>query len=142
MSAAAKDESGTKAGAGAFRTPWGDDIAFNLKCIYGTIGAALLYWFLPAKNKWVLLGILFAVYLCIAWYDHWYGCSTNPLRPTFLYSFYGWAKPEPYRRAYRNWQPDTKQLVLAVDAGIAMLLLLILPAFLRWKPHSTCSPPH
>jgi nicotinamide riboside transporter PnuC len=124
--------------AGSFRTAWGDEIAFNLKCVYGSLAAALLYWFLPARNKWVLLLILYAVYLLIAWYDHLYSCVASPLRPTFLYGFYGWAKPAPYRQAYATWQPETKRLVRRVDVGLAVVLLALSPLFLRWQPEQPC----
>ena len=115
-------------------TPWGDDIAFNLKCIYGSVGLALFYWFAPPKNKWVLAGILYFTYLAIAWYDHLCDCRQNLLKPTFLYGFYGALKPAEYRKHYADWKPQTKRLVGGVDLAVAAALLLGLPAFLRWRP--------
>ena len=119
---------------GAITLPWGDKIAFNYKCIVISVGLALLYWFAPSKNKWVLASILYLTYLAISWYDYLFGCATNPLRPTFLYSFYGFLKPREYRQAYATWQQQTKELVFLVDLLIVLLLMLALPAVLRWRP--------
>lgn len=112
----------------------GDDIAFNWKCILVTVVVAAGYWLLPPKNKYVLALLVFLPYLALAWYDHLYDCRRDPLKPTFLYTFYGWLKPAPYREAYRHWRPTTQRVVLAVDVTLALVLLLFLPKFLRWRP--------
>ena len=121
-------------GAGAVTLRNGDKISFTLKCIVISLLLALLYWFAPSKNKWVLLAILYLTYLALAWYDHLYDCRRKALQPTFLYSFYGALKPRAYQEAYEEWQPSTKRLVAGVDLGILGLLLLGLPFFLRWRP--------
>jgi len=119
---------------GAVQLKNGDRISFNYKCILLSVFFALFYWFAPPKNKWLLAAILYLTYLALAWYDHIFGCSHNSLRPTFLYSFYGFLKPRAYQAEYAAWQPATKSLVATVDAVIALLLLLGLPWFLRWTP--------
>jgi hypothetical protein len=123
---------------GEFRLPDGDAVAFNWKCVFLSLFFAGFYWWAPPKNKWLLVLILYVTYLALAWYDHLYDCRRNPLRPTFLYSFYGPLKPRAYRRAYADWKPATKRLVAGVDACIALLLLLALPFFLRWRPGWSC----
>jgi hypothetical protein len=119
---------------GSFKLKNGDRISFNYKCIVLSIFFGLFYWFAPSKNKWILLAILYLTYLALAWYDHLFGCKDNSLRPTFLYSFYGFLKPKDYQGHYEAWQPATKSLVATVDAVIALLLLLALPLFLTWRP--------
>ena len=119
---------------GSLQLSNGDRISFNYKCIALSLGLAGFYWFAPPKNKWLLLGILYFTYLAIAWYDHFFDCRRNSLRPTFLHGFYGALKPQEYRAAYDAWKPETKRLVSRVDAGILLVLLLGLPFFLRWQP--------
>lgn len=89
----------------------GDRISFNYKCIAMSIFFAGFYWFAPPKNKWVLVGILYLTYLALAWYDHIFDCKNNSLKPTFLYSFYGFLKPKDYQADYEKWKPETKSLV-------------------------------
>ena len=131
-------EDAPEALAGSVRLPNGDAVAFNWKCILLSLFFAGFYWFAPPKNKWVLVFIVFITYLALAWYDHIYHCRHNPLRPTFLYSFYGALKPKAYQKAYEDWKPTTQRLVARVDAFIALLLLLCLPLFLRWRPGWSC----
>ena len=119
---------------GSIRLKSGDRISFNYKCIFLSIFFAFFYWFAPSKNKWILLAILYLTYLALAWYDHLFGCRENSLRPTFLYSFYGFLKPKSYQDEYTAWKASTKSLVATVDAVIALLLLLALPWFLSWRP--------
>ena len=47
-------------------------ITGNIKCIIISIILALLYWFLPSKNKYVLIFILYITYILIAYYDYIY----------------------------------------------------------------------
>ena len=58
----------------------------NWKCIIFTMILAIGYWFLPKKNKWILLGLLYFPYLVLAWYDHYYKCERN-MGPTYLAFF-------------------------------------------------------
>jgi hypothetical protein len=120
--------------SGSFKLKNGDQISFNYKCIVLSIFFGLFYWFAPSKNKWILAAILYFTYLALAWYDHFYGCTNNSLKPTFLYSFYGALKPKDYRQEYARWKPGTKRLVASVDVGIALLLLAGFPFFLKWNP--------
>lgn len=119
---------------GAVTLANGDQISFNVKCILLSIFTALFYWYAPSRNKWILLAILYFTYLAIAWYDWMFSCARNSLRPTFLYSFYGALKPRNYQEEYEKWKPETKRLVAIVDGSLLLLLLVLLPLFLAWKP--------
>ena len=119
---------------GSFALKNGDRISFNYKCIALSIFLAICYWFAPPKNKWVLVSILYLTYLALAWYDYFFDCKHNSLKPTFLYTFYGPLKPRAYQAEYDAWHPETKRLVASVDAGLLVLLVLGLPFFLRWEP--------
>lgn len=107
----------------------------NLKCIAFTAKLALGYWFLPRRNKWVLAAIIYGAYIAMAWYDYWFQCKRS-LGPTYLMSFYEWAKPPEgsQRRLYDSWCPDMKRHIKLLDLGIALILLGFLPDFLKWKP--------
>lgn len=71
-------------------------ITGNTKCIVISIFCALFYWYMPPKNKWVLVGILYFTYLAIAWYDE-YLCSRtltpSYLRQNFKNFYLIWYKP-------------------------------------------------
>lgn len=112
---------------------------WNLKCIVLTLSLALGYWFLPPRNKWVLLGILFLTYLALAWYDYLYACQRN-MGPTYLSLFYIWFKPAASQQIqdFHNWDPAIKRHVLMVDSILLVAVLLMIPAFLRWKPKRVC----
>jgi len=107
----------------------------NWKCIWFTLALAGGYWFLPQRNKWVLLSLLYFPYILMAWYDHLYQCKRN-LGPTYLAMFYWWAKPHDSEqiKAYKNWCPDIKNRVFMVDLVILGIGALALPWFLAWKP--------
>ena len=120
--------------SGSFSLQNGDRISFNYKCIILSLFFSAFYWFTPSKNKWVLATIIFFTYLALAWYDHFFQCKSNSLKPTFLYSFYGAFKPKDYREEYEKWKPETKSLVASVDAGIALVVFIGFPFFLAWRP--------
>lgn len=95
------------------------------------------YWFLPQKNKWILLALLFFPYLVLAWYDHLHNCRRT-MRPTYLSLFYAWAKPKESRQIqqYKNWCPKIKRQVMIVDVVILVCILIAAPFFIKWKPKS------
>ena len=107
----------------------------NWKCIVLTLALSGGYWFLPHRNKWVLLGLLYFPYIALAYYDHWYACKRN-LGPTYLAMFYHWIKPQDSDQIvkYKNWCPEIKNRVLFIDTVILLGCLFALPSFLRWKP--------
>ena len=109
--------------------------ALNLKCIIFTLALAAGYWFLPRRNKWVLLTLLYFPYLALAWYDWGYDCRRN-MGPTYLANFYWWAKPPESRqiKAYKGWSPRMRAKIAIVDVAVVAVALALAPAFLRWAP--------
>ena len=109
--------------------------AVNVKCIVFTLVLTTGYWFLPPKNKWVLLALLYFPYAAMAWYDYRYACERN-LGPTYLALFYWWVKPYDSEqiRAYRNWCPKHKRRVLVVDVLLLLVVIALVWPFLRWNP--------
>lgn len=109
--------------------------AVNLKCIVFSFLLAGGYWFLPERNKYVLVALIYFPYLALAWYDWIYACKHN-FGPTYLAHYYSWAKPQNSSQIqiYKNWAPSIKKKVIAVDLAIAALLVIILPLFIQWKP--------
>jgi len=111
--------------------------AVNWKCIWFTLVLSAGYWYLPPRNKWVLLSLLYFPYLALAWYDHVYNCART-MGPTYLALFYWWGKPPQSEQiqTYKNWCPKWKNRVLAIDLVVLGVLLAIAPSFLAWTPAS------
>jgi hypothetical protein len=109
--------------------------ALNLKCIVFTIALASGYWYLPSRNKYVLVALAYFPYLILAWYDWIYACQHN-FGPTYLANFYSWAKPQGSRQIqiYKNWAPEIKHKVMLVDAAVLIIILLLATKFINWKP--------
>ena len=97
---------------------------------------ALAYWYAPPRNKYVLLFILYSTYLMIAYYDYFYDCRRGQFGPTFLKTYYEWAKPRNSKQniIYSNLCPDKKRIIFIVDILVFILLVAITPMFLRWNP--------
>ena len=111
-------------------------ITGNAKCIVISILFACFYWFAPSKNKYVLLFILYVTYILIAYYDHFYDCRKGEFGPTYLKSYYEWAKPKSSKQniIYSNLCKDKKNLILFVDGVVFISLLFAAPVFLKWNP--------
>lgn len=109
--------------------------AVNMKCIVFSTLLAGGYWFLPVRNKYILVALIYFPYLALAWYDWIYACQHN-FGPTYLAHYYSWAKPQNSRQIqiYKNWAPSIKKKVIAVDLAIAAVLVILLPLFIQWKP--------
>ena len=84
-------------------------ITGNIKCIVISICLALAYWLVPHRNKYVLLFILYTTYILIAYYDFFYDCRRGQFGPTFLKTYYEWAKPRNSKQniIYSNLCPDS-----------------------------------
>ena len=111
-------------------------ITGNVKCIVISLVLAGLYWYLPYRNKYVLLFILYSTYLAIAYYDFFYDCRKGQFGPTFLRTYYEWAKPQKSKQniIYSNLCPENERIILIVDIAVFIMILLITPYFIRWKP--------
>lgn len=111
-------------------------ITGNVKCIVISILLACFYWFAPRKNKYVLLFILYVTYILIAYYDHFYDCRKGEFGPTFLKTYYEWAKPKSSKQniIYSNLCQDKKNIILIVDGIVFITLIFAAPIFLKWNP--------
>jgi hypothetical protein len=98
---------------------------FNLKCIIFTLILSAGYWWLPKKNIIILAILLYFPYLVLAWYDYIYQCKRN-MGPTYLSLFYEWLKPQDSDqiKQYKDWCPEIKNKVLAVDITLLFIGLL------------------
>jgi len=107
----------------------------NVKCIVFTLILAAGYWYLPPRNKWVLLGLLYFPYAAMAWYDYYYKCERN-LGPTYLALFYWWLKPyaSDQIQTYAEWCPRWKRRVFIADIVVLICALLLAWPFLKWRP--------
>ena len=56
---------------------------FNIKCIIFTLVIALGYWYLPKKNMFILIFLLWLPYIALAWYDYSYKCGSKVI-PTII----------------------------------------------------------
>jgi len=111
-------------------------ITGNIKCIVISICLALAYWYAPRRNKYVLIFILYTTYLFIAYYDYFYDCRRGQFGPTFLKTYYEWAKPKSSKQniIYSNLCPENKRIIAIVDVVVFIGILAVIPSFLRWKP--------
>lgn len=100
--------------------------AINLKCIVFTVVLASGYWFLPCRNKFVLIALLYFPYVVLAWYDYWYDCRRN-MGPTYLANFYDFLKPpeSDQIQQYKQMSPKWKKRILIVDLVIAVILFIL-----------------
>ena len=108
--------------------------AVNTKCIVFTSSLALGYWFLPQKNKLVLLALAYFPYLFLSYYDVKYQAARN-MGPTYLANFYDFAKVQSSNQIqiWKYWAPKWKNRVRAVDLGVAVLVSVFLYYFISWQ---------
>lgn len=114
----------------------GKPFAFNVKCIVGTVLVAGGYWFLPPKNLWVLLFLLWFPYVAMAWYDYAYDCR-DKMQPTLFpfgrYVFLPFKPPE-YKAEFGRMDP---QQIAAMDrldhAAGWTLVIAVCAAVIAWR---------
>ena len=101
---------------------------FNIKCIIFTLFIAGGYWFLPRKNYFVLLFLLWFPYVSLAWYDYSYRCQ-DKMQPTIVpfgrYIFLPF-KPPDYKKAYDKLPPEAIQSMDNLDHIVGWSLLIIM----------------
>jgi hypothetical protein len=111
---------------------------FNIKCVIFTVLVAGGYWFLPHKNLWVLLFLLWLPYIAMAWYDYYYRCEpSGKLKPTplpFGRQLFLPFKPPDYQEEFQKLTDEQLGIMDTVDhiAGYS-ILILILVFFLFFK---------
>jgi len=112
----------------------GHPFALNIKCIIFTLILAGGYWYLPPKNLYVLIFLLWFPYIALAWYDYSYDCQ-DKLKPTLVpFGRYIWLpfKPPGYKEEFEKLPPDQIAAMNKVDhvvfwsiiAGIASVFIL------------------
>lgn len=110
--------------------------SLNIKCIIFTAILAGGYWYLPQKNKLILLFLLWAPYIALAWYDYAYNCQTNKLEPTIIpFGRYLWLpfKPPDYKAAYEAQSPGKKADYVKVDHLALWTIVIGLVWFIALK---------
>ncbi len=113
----------------------GQPFKFNIKCIIFTAVLAGGYWFLPKKNLFILLFLLWFPYIAMAWYDYSYQCK-DKLEPTavpFGRAIWLPFKPPEYKQAYEDLPPEKKAIMDRVDHVAAWTILIGLVSFMVIK---------
>jgi hypothetical protein len=104
----------------------GKPFEFNIKCIIFTVILAGGYWYLPPKNLWILVFLLWFPYIAMAWYDYAYDCQ-NKLQPTAVpFGRIIWLpfKPPGYKEEFDALPPEKIAIMNRVDhiAGWSILV--------------------
>lgn len=107
-----------------------DDQPFslNIKCIIFTLLLAGGYWYLPRRNVYVLLALLYFPYLALAWYDYAYKCRAGLLQPTiFPFGEYVYLpfKPPDYKQRYNELSSERKKYMRFYSAILGGIIALI-----------------
>jgi hypothetical protein len=103
----------------------------NLKCIVFTVLVAGGYWWLPRRNAWVLLLLLWLPYVSMAWYDWAYHCTTKlnvTVLPFERYLFVPFKDPET-RHKYATLSPSDRQFLDVIDHVATYTILLLITAW-------------
>jgi hypothetical protein len=99
---------------------------FNIKCIIFTALLAGGYWYLPPKNLWVLVFLLWAPYVSLAWYDYSYDCrikmkySPIPFGRWIFLPF----KPQGYKDQFNSLDENHMWWVRRIDHLTAWTLVI------------------
>ncbi|NBP01521.1 MAG: hypothetical protein EBU90_15550 [Proteobacteria bacterium] len=105
----------------------GRPFSWNIKCIVFTLVIAGGYWYLPPKNLWVLIFLLWLPYVALAWYDYSYNCQ-DKMQPTLFplgrYVFLPF-KPDGYKREFDKMSPDQIKQMDNLDHLVTWSLLVI-----------------
>jgi hypothetical protein len=102
--------------------------AWNIKCIIFTILIAGGYWYLPNKNIYILLFLLWLPYIAMAWYDYAYDCK-DKMQPTlFPYGRYIFLpfKPAGYKAEFEKLPKEQIDAMKRLDHVITWSILITL----------------
>jgi hypothetical protein len=114
----------------------GHPFQFNLKCIIFTLIIAGGYWFLPPKNWFILIFLLWLPYIAVAWYDYSYDCR-DKIMPT-AFPFGRWLflpfKPQKYKDEFNKLPPEQIETMNRVDhlVGWTGVILLVFVGGYWW----------
>ena len=113
----------------------GHPFHLNIKCIIFTIIIAGGYWFLPKKNVYILIFLLWSPYIALAWYDYMYDCHDR-MHPTIIpfgrYFFLPF-KPPDYQNEYKTMSDESKQIFDKIDHITLWTILTIFVGFGIYK---------
>ena len=115
----------------------GQPFKFNVKCIIFTALIAGGYWYLPHRNLWVLLFLLWSPYLAMAWYDYMYQCQ-DKLEPTAIpFGRIIWLpfKPPGYKKKFNELPPEKIAIMNRVDHVTGWTIVISLLAFVVYKKY-------
>lgn len=102
--------------------------SLNIKCIIFTIIIALGYWYLPYKNVYVLIFLLWLPYIALSWYDYAYDCE-DKIQPTlFPYGRYIFLpfKPQGYKQEFDKLSEEQIKKMNELDHNITWSLLILI----------------
>lgn len=107
----------------------GRPFQFNIKCIIFTILIAGGYWYLPSKNLYVLIFLLWLPYVALAWYDYYYDCRDKIMPTLFPFGRYIFLpfKPAGYQAEFNKMSNEQIKMMDYVDhlTGWTILVLVI-----------------
>ena len=107
----------------------GRPFQFNIKCIIFTIIIAGGYWYLPRKNLYILLFLLWLPYIALAWYDYSYDCRDKMMPTLFPFGRYIFLpfKPSGYKAEFNKMPKEQIEMMDYVDhlTGWTILILII-----------------
>ena len=107
---------------------FGRKLTLNIKCILFTAALAGGYWALPPKNLYVLIFLLWAPYVAMAWYDYAYDCK-DKMKPTIIpfgrYIFLPF-KPQGYKEAFKKMPESTIKWMDRVDHVTLWTIIIVL----------------
>jgi hypothetical protein len=113
----------------------GKPFEFNLKCIVFTAVLAGGYWYLPHKNVYILLFLLWFPYLALAWYDWSYNCQSKLMPTAVPFGRYIWLpfKPPGYKQVYEELPAEKKSIMDRVDHLTGWTILASVVAYIVLK---------
>lgn len=110
----------------------GQPFAWNIKCIIFTILIAAGYWYLPPKNLYVLLFLLWSPYVALAWYDYAYDCKDKMMPTLFPYGRYIYLpfKPAGYKAEFEKMPEEQIQAMNRLDHIVTWTILIVVLYFI------------
>jgi hypothetical protein len=110
----------------------GRAFAWNIKCIIFTIIVAAGYWYLPYRNIYVLLFLLWSPYVALAWYDYSYNCEDKMMPTLFPYGrkIYLPFKPPGYKVEFEKMSKEQIAAMDQVDHVTTWTLFIVVLYFI------------
>jgi hypothetical protein len=109
--------------------------AWNVKCIIFTAIIAGGYWYLPSRNIFVLLFLLWLPYVAMAWYDYSYDCK-DKMQPTIVpfgrYIFLPF-KPQGYKQEFEKLPQEQKDAMQNLDHVLTWSILVTIISYFILK---------